>query len=227
VNKVKTIAVVDDEQDIVDIVSFYLEKEGFKTRKFFDGESFYKALKKDDFDAVILDLMLPGIDGVSLIEVVRKNENKSHLPIIVLTAKSSESDIVSVLESGADSYITKPFSGKVLAARVKALLRNKSARSSGSFESISIDNEQFKVFCKDRETLLTKTEFKILSLLLSRPGKVFTRPEFLDIVWGGNNEEPFDRSIDVHIRHIRKKLGECGNYIKTVRGIGYKIEKRP
>ncbi len=223
---VKKIAVVDDEKDIVEIVSFYLRKEGFETQAFFDGTSFFNALAESNFGAVVLDLMLPGIDGITLINMIRNSEQFYRLPIIVLTAKSNERDIVSVLEAGADNYVTKPFNGKVLAARVKALLRRNMGKNKVKFGYLRIDEEQFKVFCKERETILTKTEFGMLKLLLSRPGKVFTRSEFLDKLWGDAAEEPFDRSIDVHIRHIREKLGECGKYIVTIRGIGYKASKK-
>jgi len=218
---VKKIAVVDDEKDIAEIVSFYLRKEGFETEEFFDGESFLKALFGTHFDAVVLDLMLPGVDGVSVIEIIRKNFEE--LPVIVLTAKSDEEDIVSVLEKGADNYITKPFRGKVLAAKVKALLRKGAKNGVIKCGDLLLSEEKFKVFCKGKEIFLTKTEFDILKLLLSRQGKVFTRAEFLDKIWHDADEEPFDRSIDVHIRHIRKKLGDCGKYIVTIYGVGYKI----
>lgn len=221
----KKIAVVDDEKDIVEIVSFYLEREGFEIKKFYDGESFLKSLYAESFDAVVLDLMLPGIDGSSLIKIIRENKEFAALPIIVLTAKSSEEDILQILESGADNYITKPFKGRVLAARVKALLRRTSRSEFIVFKGIRMDNERFEVYCNGKKVPLTRKEFEILGLLLSRPGKVFTRAEFLDRIWNGASEEPFDRSIDVHIRHIREKLGECGKYIVTVRGVGYKISE--
>ena len=221
----KKIAVVDDEKDIVEIVSFYLEREGFEIKKFYDGESFLKSLYSESFDAVVLDLMLPGIDGSSLIKIIRENKEFASLPIIVLTAKSSEEDILQILESGADNYITKPFKGRVLAARVKALLRRTSRSEFIVFKGIRMDNERFEVYCNGKKVPLTRKEFEILGLLLSRPGKVFTRAEFLDCIWNSAPEEPFDRSIDVHIRHIREKLGECGKYIVTVRGVGYKISE--
>ncbi len=221
----KKIAVVDDEKDIVEIVSFYLEREGFEIKKFYDGESFLKSLYSESFDAVVLDLMLPGIDGSSLIKIIRENKEFASLPIIVLTAKSSEEDILQILESGADNYITKPFKGRVLAARVKALLRRTSRSEFIVFKGIKMDNERFEVYCNGKKVPLTRKEFEILGLLLSRPGRVFTRAEFLDRIWSGAPEEPFDRSIDVHIRHIREKLGECGKYIVTVRGVGYKISE--
>ncbi len=221
----KKVAVVDDERDIVEIVSFYLEREGFEIKSFYNGESFLKALYSENFDAVVLDLMLPGIDGNSLINIIRRNKKFSAIPIIVLTAKSSEEDILRILESGADNYITKPFKGRVLAARIKALLRRVSASDFIAFKDIRMDNERFEVYCKDKKILLTRKEFEILGLLLKHPGKVFTRAEFLDRVWNGASEEPFDRSIDVHIRHIREKMGECGKYIVTVRGVGYKISE--
>ncbi len=220
----RNIAIVDDEKDIVEIVSFYLNREGFEVKKFFDGDTFLRALNKSTFDAVVLDLMLPHIDGISIIKFIRKSNDFAQLPIIVLTAKSSETDIVSVLEAGADNYITKPFNGRVLVAHIKALLRDRGTKDKIEFGFLRIDKEQFRAFCKEREIILTKTEFNILNLLLSRAGKVFTRSELLDSVWEKVEDEPFDRAIDVHIRHIRSKLGECGKYIETIRGVGYKIK---
>ncbi len=222
----KKIAVVDDEKDIAEIVSFYLEREGFETFVFYDGESFLKALYSDGFDAVILDLMLPGIDGVSLIRIIRRDKKFSLLPILVVTAKNGEDDILDVLDSGADSYVTKPFKGRVLAARLKALLRRGSPSDVLVFGDIILDKERFEVRCGDRKVILTRKEFGILELLMEHPGKVFTRTEFLNRLWNNVEEEPFDRSVDVHIRHLREKLGKCGKYIVTIRGVGYKISRK-
>ncbi len=221
----KKIAVVDDEKDIAEIISFYLKREGFETEIFYNGENFLKELYRNGFDGIVLDLMLPGIDGVSLIKIIRNNRTFSSIPILVITAKSGEEDILEVLNSGADNYVTKPFNGKVLAARVKALLRRKTSSNILVCGDIRLDKEKFEVYCANRKIFLTKKEFSILELLMEYPGKVFSRVEFLDRLWKDADEEPFDRSIDVHIRHLREKLGKCGKYITTVRGIGYKISE--
>ncbi len=219
----RRIAVVDDEEDIIKIVSFYLEREGFIVEGFSNGELLLKAMNNEIFDCIVLDLMLPGISGEDLLKMLRKDEKTASVPIIVLTAKGDEADIVSVFEIGANDYVVKPFKGRVLAARVKALLRRKSSAVSLRSGGLILDPEKFKVFCNGREVYLTSTEFEILRLLMSKKGRVFNRDEILNSVWKERTDEPFDRVIDVHIRHIREKLGECENKIKTVRGVGYKF----
>jgi len=219
----RKIAVIDDEEDIIKIVSFYLEREGFAVRGFSNSELFLKAINNETFDCIVLDLMLPGISGEDLLKILRRDEKTASIPVIVLTAKGEESNIVSVFEIGADDYVVKPFKGRVLAARVKALLRNKYPASSLHSGELILEPEKFKVFCSGKEVFLTSTEFEILRLLMSNKGRVFSRDEILNFVWKERAGEPFDRVIDVHIRHIREKLGKCGNKIKTIRGVGYRI----
>lgn len=219
----KKIAIVDDEEDIIKIVSFYLEREGFKVEGFLSGELLLKSISKEVFDCIVLDLMLPGISGEDLLKMLRNSNETASVPVIVLTAKGDESDIVSVFEMGADDYVVKPFKGRVLAARVKALLRKKFPTVSLRSGGLILDPEKFKVFCGEKEIFLTSTEFEILRLLMSKKGRVFNRNEILNFVWRERADEPFDRVVDVHIRHIREKLGKCGGKIRTIRGVGYKI----
>jgi DNA-binding response OmpR family regulator len=218
----KTIAIVDDEKDIVELASFYIEREGFKTKKFNSGDAFVNSLLREHFDCVILDLMLPVIDGISILKFIRSNEKTKDIPIIILTAKGSEGDIVLGLESGADDYVTKPFSPRVLAAKVKVFTREKEEKSFFEKEALKLDFLKYQVFCKDKKLALTPTEFKILKAMTEREGKVFTRDEILEIGWN-YEASPSDRTIDVHIKNLREKLGFCGKYIKTVRGVGYKF----
>jgi DNA-binding response OmpR family regulator len=218
----KTIAIVDDEKDIVELASFYIEREGFKTKKFNSGDTFVNSLLREHFDCVILDLMLPVIDGISILKFIRSNEKTKDIPVIILTAKGSEGDIVLGLESGADDYVTKPFSPRVLAAKVKVFTREKEEKSFFEKEALKLDFLKYQVFCKDKKLALTPTEFKILKAMTEREGKVFTRDEILEIGWN-YEASPSDRTIDVHIKNLREKLGFCGKYIKTVRGVGYKF----
>jgi len=220
----KTIAIVDDEKDIVELASFYIEREGFKTKKFNSGDTFVNSLLREHFDCVILDLMLPVLDGISILKFMRSNEKTKDVPVIILTAKGSEGDIVLGLESGADDYVTKPFSPRVLAAKVKVFTREKEEKSFFEKEALRLDLLKYQVFCKDKEIALTQTEFKILKAMTEREGKVFTRDEILEIGWN-YEASPSDRTIDVHIKNLREKLGFCGKYIKTVRGVGYKFSQ--
>ncbi len=217
------IAVVDDEEDIIKIVSFYLEREGFTVEGFSSGELLLKAANKEMFGCIVLDLMLPGISGEDLLKILRRGGKTASVPIIVLTAKGEESNIVSVFEMGANDYVVKPFKGRVLAARIKALLKNKFPAIALRCGGLILNPEKFKVFCNEKEVFLTSTEFKILRLLMSKKDRVFSRNEILNCVWKETTDEPFDRVIDVHIRHIREKLGKCGNKIKTIRGVGYRV----
>jgi len=222
----RLIAVVDDEPDIVELISYHLKKERFKVREFYDGEGLLDFIKTTLPDLVILDLMLPGIEGLEVCRILKGDKSTSSIPIIMLTAKGSEIDRVVGLELGADDYVVKPFSPRELVARVKAVLRR--AKMEKEKESIiigdlAIDTGRFEVRFKGRRIELTPTEFRILAILAERPGWVFTRDQLLDKLWQ-EDKIVLDRTIDVHIRHLREKLGEGGKLIKTVRGIGYKLE---
>jgi two-component system phosphate regulon response regulator PhoB/two-component system alkaline phosphatase synthesis response regulator PhoP len=224
----RTVAVVDDEPDIVELVSLHLKKSSFNVKCFSNGSKFLAYIKSSQPDLVILDLMLPDADGLEICRYMRKTDRLSSIPLIMLTAKTEESDKVCGLELGADDYITKPFSPRELIARVKALLRRATevADQSSRLESgdIVLDLQKHSVTVKGQSIELTSTEFRILHLLMSRKGWVFARGTILDHLWS-DEKIVVDRTVDVHIRHLREKLGVSGNAIKNVRGVGYKLEE--
>jgi DNA-binding response OmpR family regulator len=229
-NNKKHIAVVDDEPDIVELVQYNLEKEKYTVSPFYDGESFLNFLKDNSPDLVILDLMLPSIDGLEVCRRIRSsNEKISTMPIIMLTAKGSEVDKIVGLEIGADDYIVKPFSPRELIARVKAVLRRTNAKNEVNGKiikigSLTIDADRYEAMINTEKIELTTTEFNILLILVSKPGWVFSRNKLLDMLWG-EDKIVLDRTIDVHIQKLRKKLGQLGDHIKSVHGVGYKFEK--
>ena len=221
------IAVIDDEPDITGLVSLHLKKENFKVVEFHDARSFYTFLNKSIPDLLILDLMLPDENGLELCKNLKRESMYSPIPIIMLTAKTEETDRILGLELGADDYVIKPFSPKELVARVKAVLRRKKSKDDtkkiniGDF--LEMDLVKYTVTVDGKRINLTTTEFKILQLLGSKTGWVFTRDSILNHLWG-QEKYVIDRTVDVHIRHIREKLGKYNNIIKNVRGIGYKLE---
>lgn len=221
------IAVIDDEPDILELVSLHLTKHGFKVKSFQNAENFFKFLSSQTPDLIILDLMLPDMDGFEVCKQLKSNEEFKSIPIIMLTARTTEADKVLGLELGADDYVTKPFSPRELIARVKAVLRRK-AQDSGKKIKIGnillIDLNKFEVFVENKKIDLTPTEFRILKILASKKGWVFTRDQILDHLWG-QEKAVLDRTIDVHIKNLREKLGKAAKFIKNVRGIGYKIEE--
>jgi len=230
VNNKKYVAVVDDEPDIVELIQYNLEKEKYTVSPFYDGESFLNFLKDNSPDLVILDLMLPSIDGLEVCRRIRSsNEKISTMPIIMLTAKGSEVDKIVGLEMGADDYIVKPFSPRELIARVKAVLRRTTAKNEMNgkiikISSLTIDADRYEAMINNEKIELTTTEFNILLILASKPGWVFSRNKLLDMLWG-EDKIVLDRTIDVHIQKLRKKLGQLGDHIKSVHGVGYKFEK--
>lgn len=224
----KLIAIIDDEPDIVELVSLHLTRSGFKVKKFLNGENFFKFLSKEIPDLIILDLMLPDSDGIEICKYLKSNENFNSIPIIMLTALSSEVDRILGLEIGADDYVTKPFSPRELVARVKAVLRRRTERQLSSQIKIGdvllIDFNKYKVYVENKEINLTSTEFRILKILAQKRGWVFTRDQILYHLWG-HDKAVLDRTVDVHIKRLREKLGKAGKFIKSVRGVGYKIEE--
>jgi len=224
----KLIAIVEDEPDIVELVAHHLKKTNFKVKKFVDSESFYEFIEEQKPDLIILDLMLPDADGLEICKNLKNDEKYSHIPIIMLTAKSEEMDKILGLELGADDYVTKPFSPRELVARVKAVLRRISIKEESKQIEIGkillIDLQKYKVSVEGKMVNLTNTEFNILKILASKLGWVFTRDQILDYLWG-NEKAVVDRTVDVHVKNLRDKLGKAGKFIKNIRGIGYKLEE--
>ncbi len=224
----KTIALVEDEPDIVELLEIHLQRGGFQVKSFNNGNTFLDYLKKNTPDVVILDLMLPDIDGLEICKQVRALNSTAEVAIIMLTAKSEEVDKILGLELGADDYVTKPFSPKELVARIKAVLRRHAPRQQTRTIDIAgglqIDLEKYTVELQGKRLELTPTESKILELLASKKGWVFSREKILDYLWG-DEKAVIDRTVDVHIRHLREKLGEAAGCIKNLRGIGYKLEE--
>ena len=223
------ILIVDDEEDILSLVEYNLKKEGYRTIGVKTGEAALQLVEEETPDLIILDLMLPEMDGLEVCRILKSNENTSDIPIIMLTAKGEETDIVVGLEIGADDYVTKPFSPRVLLARTKALLRRKTkepiSKEIIQVENLVIDTGKYLVTIEGKPISLTSTEFNLLRFLAQHRGKVFTRNQLLDNVW---KDETFviDRTVDVHIRSLRKKLGSAANLIETVRGVGYRLAMR-
>lgn len=222
------ILVVDDEQDLVKLVRFNLEKDGYKVISAFNGEDALFLARKERPALIILDLMLPGIDGLEVCKKLKADQELTNIAIIMLTAKGEESDITVGLKLGADDYVTKPFSPKELVARVQAVLRRAKISSTTKdyieIEGLKIDVNKHEVTIKNEIIPLTLTEFKILHQLASKPGRVFTRDQLLDAV-SGSETFVVDRTIDVHIASLRKKLSAFANRIITIRGIGYKFRE--
>ncbi|MGQ9731469.1 MAG: response regulator [Candidatus Zipacnadales bacterium] len=223
------VLVVEDEKDILELVQYNLNKEGYEVTCATSGEEALRQARADLPDLILLDLMLPGIDGLDVCRLLKGDQRTAHIPIIMLTAKTEEADIVTGLEMGADDYITKPFSPRVLSARVRAVLRRKRAEPIGPQETIRIRDlvihpGRREVLIKGVPIELTFTEFGVLHTLARRAGWVFTRSQIVDAV-RGDDYPVTDRSVDVHIVGLRKKLGPCANYIETVRGVGYRLKE--
>jgi len=228
----KNILVVDDEADLVELVSYNLKKEGFIVDSASDGETALTRIRKGKYDLLILDLMLPGIQGMELCRILRNDPKTSVLPIIMLTAKGEEVDRILGLEMGADDYMAKPFSPRELLARVKAVLRRSKEKPVSEkilkIGDLEIDRERYVVLVRTKSVKLSATEFKLLLFLAERKGKVFSRDQLLDAVW---RDEAFvePRTVDVHIRRLRSNIEEDSakpKYIKTLRGIGYFFDGR-
>jgi two-component system phosphate regulon response regulator PhoB/two-component system alkaline phosphatase synthesis response regulator PhoP len=220
------IAIVDDEPDIVELVSIHLAKAGFKVRGFSDAAALLKFIDRGSPDLIILDLMLPDMDGFDICRRLKGEPRFASVPIIMLTAKGSETDRVVGLELGADDYVTKPFSARELVLRVKAVLRRRTekepARKITIGKDLSINPEKFEVLVSGKKVALTPSEFRILAFLASREGHVFSRGQILDHLWG-HDKAVIDRTVDVHINNLREKLGKAAGHIKNVRGVGYKV----
>ncbi len=220
------IFLVEDDADISFIVAENLKREGYEVRTFSRAVEFFSAVEKEKPDLTIIDIMLPDFDGFRIARFLKNRPDLADIPILFLTARTSEEDKLRGFDIGADDYITKPFSIKELVARVKAIIRriNKGRRAATFlFEGLEIDLEKVEVKVDGMKVSLTPSEFKILSYLVENYGKPISRERIIEAVW-----EPWrdatDRTVDVHVKHLRDKLGRYGRYIRTVRGFGYKFE---
>ncbi len=224
----KRILVVEDEEDILALVHYNLAKEGYEVVCVTSGEDGIDAARERSPDVIVLDLMLPGIDGLEVCRTLKRGEKTRRIPILMLTARGEEADIVTGLELGADDYVTKPFSPRVLVSRIRAVLRRFSEGLEDNesavlrFEDLLIHPGRNEVLVRDRPVDLTYTEFHVLHYLASRLGWVFTRDQIVSAV-RGDGYAVTDRAVDVQIVGLRKKLGPCGKYVETVRGVGYRF----
>ena len=223
------ILVVEDEAPIQELLQFNLERKKYHVKVVDSGERALEVAGEYMPDLILLDIMLPGADGLEVCKQIKANPETVQIPIIMLTALSEEADIVTGLELGADDYVTKPFSPRVLLARVKAALRREAVKPSNgddlvSIQGIEIDALRHKVTVDEEIITLTSTEFKVLKLMAAQPGRVFTRYQIVDAVHG-EDYPVTDRSVDVQIVGLRKKLGEAGRFIETVRGVGYRFKE--
>jgi len=222
------ILVVDDEADLLELLRYSLTKEGYAVQGVGSGEDALKATRKQPPDLIVLDWMLPAVDGLEVCRRIKEDPKTREIPIIMLTAKGEESDMIAGLERGADDYLAKPFSPRVLAARVKALLRRKEAAAKTEAETtidvheLSIHPGRHEVTLAGAAIVLTYTEFALLQFLARRPGWAFTRAQIVDAV-KGEDYPVTERSVDVQVAGLRKKLGAFGSYIETVRGVGYRF----
>lgn len=221
----KLIAVVDDDPGIVEEIFDWFTEQHYKVKGFSNGKELFKFLEKEKPDLIILDLLLPNMDGFEICKTLRQKERFAATPIIILSGKSEETDKVSGLDLGADDYVVKPFSLNELEARVKAVLRRRTpeeTKKTLKVGSMVIDLQKYNVLVKGEKINLTLTEFKILELLAGRKDHVFSRDRILTYLWG-EEKLVIGRTIDVHIKHLREKMGNYGTCIRNVRGVGYKF----
>jgi DNA-binding response OmpR family regulator len=226
---IERILVVDDEEDLLELVRYNLSKEGYQVRCVVSGEAAIQEAVAYLPDLILLDLMLPTVDGLGVCKVLKANPRTQHIPIMMVTAKTEEADVVSGLELGADDYITKPFSPRVLLARIRAVLRRKLTQSFDDPTAIKIHElvinpGRHEVLLRGKPLELTFTEFRLLQFLSRKPGWAFSRNQIVDAV-KGEDYPVTERSVDVQIAGLRKKLGDLGSYIETVRGVGYRFKE--
>ncbi len=224
----KEILVIEDEKGLIELIKYNLEKEGFQVFSASDGEEGLRLVGRRRPALILLDLMLPVIDGLEVCKRIKKDPKTAGIPVVILTVKDAEADIVSGLEVGADDYITKPFSPRILVARVRAILRRyeeaAEARKVIRLTGLTIDSVRHEVKVDGEDVPLTRMEFNLLKFLAERVGRVLTRNQIMDGVLG-EDAVVVDRAIDVHIASLRKKLGDYGSHIVTVRGVGYKFKE--
>lgn len=223
--------VVEDDQDIRELISYNLGKEGYTVVSAESGEQAVKLIETANPDLIVLDIMLPGIDGIEVLRSLKQGKRHNTIPVIMATAKSEDSDIITGLELGADDYIAKPFSPKVLIARIRSLLRRTQSRANETraldelvhIGPLTLDAGRHEVTLEGKQIELSATEFAILEFMMRNPGWVFSRNQIIDAV-RGKDYPVTERSVDVQILGLRKKLGSAGNMIETVRGVGYRFQ---
>ena len=225
----ESILVVEDEEDILDLISYNLKQAGFSIIAVESGEEALEVASEENFSLVLLDLMLPGIDGLEVCRLLRAKTETKNIPVLMLTARTEEVDRIVGLELGADDYLTKPFSPRELVLRVRAILRRAEAVESVSDEtirigSLTIDPIEHRVQLLSEEIELTATEFRLLLTLAQRRGRVQSREELLNVVWGYEHSG-YRRTVDTHLRRLRAKMGEAADYLETVRGVGYRFRR--
>jgi two-component system alkaline phosphatase synthesis response regulator PhoP len=221
-----TILLIDDEQDILDFLSYNLKKEGFKVMTATNGEEGVRLVQQLSPSLILMDVMMPKMDGIETCQIIRKDLNITQPIIAFLTSRAEDYSQIAGFEAGADDYINKPIRPRLLVSKVESLLRRLdrpvSETDAAASQHIKIDREKFTVEIEGKQLLLPKKEFELLELMASRPGKVFTREQILTIVWG-NETIVGERTIDVHIRKLREKLGDT--YIRTIKGVGYTFKE--
>lgn len=225
------ILIVEDEQDLLELLRYNLDREGYEVRTAATGEEGLKIVREQKPDLMLLDLMLPAMDGLEVCRTLKSREHTEDIHIIMLTARGEESDIVKGLEMGADDYITKPFSPRVLQARIRAVLRRGEMEHDAAGPAtvvqsggVELDRERHTVVAGEKHVDLTATEFKLLNMLMGKPGRVFTRQQIIESIHEGFAAVT-DRSVDVQVVALRRKLGDAGRNIETVRGVGYRFKE--
>lgn len=227
------VLLIEDERDIAELVEYNLKQEKITCQICLRGSEGISAAKKEPPDLVVLDLMLPDVNGLDVARNLKADPKTKHVPILILTAKSEEVDRIVGFEVGADDYMTKPFSTRELVLRIKAILRRTKEKSASqvnigitTFGNLSIDPEKFQVHVSKKEVKLTAIEFKLLSFLMAGKGRVATRDKLLDQVWGYDSALT-TRTVDTHVKRLRQKLGPKADYIETLRGVGYRFLETP
>jgi DNA-binding response OmpR family regulator len=221
------ILIIEDDRDIVEMLEYNLSEAGYDTISALNGRDGVELAGKERPDLIILDIMLPIIDGFEVCRMLKNDDTVAHIPIVILSAKSQETDKIVGLELGADDYVTKPFSPRELIARTRAILRRGQGQQSGNKikrGDIAIDSTRHKVTVESGEISLTFTEFKLLEFMARRPGVVFSRAQILDAV-SGEDTMVYDRTVDAHVKSLRHKLGTAKDYIETIRGAGYRFKE--
>lgn len=224
------ILIVEDEPDIVELLAYNLHQAGFETITVFNGEDALRHANTKPPDLVLLDVLLPGVDGLEVCRILKRNPTTADIPVIMLTAKGEKTDRIVGLELGADDYVTKPFSPREVVLRIRAVQRRmEETRTSAAVKQLRIhdlviDLDKHQVFNRGQKSDLTATEFKLLTLLAGAPGRVFTRDLLMNELWG-DNYFAVDRTVDTHISRLRRKLGHLSDAIETVRGVGYRFKE--